>query len=304
MQEKRQKNQIISVLMIFVMLTLVSCNAEVDIDKQIDATASKIYEDIKYPTSNSVGGEWAVIGIMKSDIEKEKKEEFASKYYDDIRAKLKSQKGILSDDYYTEYARAVMGVCFIGKDPQNIDGYNILEPLDDSKKVTVQGINAVSYALIASNIANIKLQNEEKYISLILQDLSENKAEKANSDYIAMELAALGDYMEQDGVAELVDLKLDELSKLQEDDGSFGNCESTAEIVLALNSLKIDIFADERFQKNAKTLLDGIMVFNKDDGFSHLKEDEEINQMSTEKALLALEAIELSKEGKRLYDKK
>ncbi len=303
MQKKRQKKQIISILMIFIMLISVSCNAEVNINNQIDKTANELYEDIKYPTSNSVGGEWAVIGVMKSDIEEEKKQDFAAKYYDDIIAKVKSQKGILSEEYYTEYARAVMGVCTIGKDPKNIVGYNIIEPLDDYENVTKQGINAVSYALIASNIADIKLKNEEKYISLILQDLESNKAEQTNSDYIAMELMALSDYTDRSDVKEQIDSKLEEVSRIQEDDGSFGNCESTAEIIFALNSLKINILEDERFEKRGKTLLDGILAFKDDDGFLHLNNDENINQMSTEKALLALEAIELSKEGKRLYDK-
>lgn len=289
--------------MIFIMLISVSCNAEVNINNQIDKTANELYEDIKYPTSNSVGGEWAVIGVMKSDIEEEKKQDFAAKYYDDIIAKVKSQKGILSEEYYTEYARAVMGVCTIGKDPKNIVGYNIIEPLDDYENVTKQGINAVSYALIASNIADIKLKNEEKYISLILQDLESNKAEQTNSDYIAMELMALSDYTDRSDVKEQIDSKLEEVSRIQEDDGSFGNCESTAEIIFALNSLKINILEDERFEKRGKTLLDGILAFKDDDGFLHLNNDENINQMSTEKALLALEAIELSKEGKRLYDK-
>ncbi len=303
MQKKRQKKQIISILMIFIMLISVSCNAEVNINNQIDKTANELYEDIKYPTSNSVGGEWAVIGVMKSDIEEEKKQDFAAKYYDDIIAKVKSQKGILSEEYYTEYARAVMGVCTIGKDPKNIVGYNIVELLDDYENVTKQGINAVSYALIASNIADIKLKNEEKYISLILQDLESSKAEQTNSDYIAMELMALSDYTDRSDVKEQIDSKLEEVSRIQEDDGSFGNCESTAEIIFALNSLKINILEDERFEKRGKTLLDGILAFKDDDGFLHLNDDENINQMSTEKALLALEAIELSKEGKRLYDK-
>ena len=61
----------------------------------------------------------------------------------------KDQGGVLSDNRYTEYSRAVMALKSIGKDPTDIGGYDIEKPLEDFDAVVSQGLNGAIYALIA-----------------------------------------------------------------------------------------------------------------------------------------------------------
>ena len=51
----------------------------------------------------------------------------------------KTREGVLSDNRYTEYSRAVMALKSIGKDPTDIGGYDIEKPLEDFDAVVSQG---------------------------------------------------------------------------------------------------------------------------------------------------------------------
>ena len=42
-----------------------------------------------------------------------------------LKKRVKDQEGVLSDNRYTEYSRAVMALKSIGKDPTDIGGYDI-----------------------------------------------------------------------------------------------------------------------------------------------------------------------------------
>ncbi len=94
-------------------------------------------------------------------------------------------------------------------------------------------------------------------------------------DVTAMVLQALAPYRTQQGVRAAVDAGLAFLSGQLSGDGtyaSFGvsNCESTAQVLLALSSLNIDAAKDPRFRSQEVTLFDGLNTFRTDDGlYSH-----------------------------------
>ncbi len=116
----------------------------------------------------------------------------------------------------------------------------------------------------------------------------------------------------------VVDRALDRLSVLQTADGDFiswgtRNVESTCQVAVALCSLGIFPLSDERFIKNGKTLLDGIMKYRMSDGgFVHsFKYDPEnptskpdkSNSMAGEQVLYTLAALLRCQNGMRaLYD--
>ena len=116
----------------------------------------------------------------------------------------------------------------------------------------------------------------------------------------------------------VVDRALDRLSALQTADGDFiswgtRNVESTCQVAVALCSLGIFPLTDERFIKNGKTLLDGIMKYRMSDGgFVHsFKYDPEnptskpdkSNSMAGEQVLYTLAALLRCQSGMRaLYD--
>ena len=80
-----------------------------------------------------------------------------------------------------------------------------------------------------------------------------------------------------------------------------GNCESTAEAIIALSQLGVDVFTDNRFVKEDNNLGNSLMEYYVGNGgFSHSAGDKE-DLMATEKALLAIDSMRKLENGERLY---
>lgn len=266
-------------------------------------TAAYIQQTVEEPQVSSVGGEWAVIGLKKGDVTVD--EDWYDTYYDNLRVAVKTGKGALGGEYNTEYARVTLALCALGKNPADVEGYDLVTPLDDYEKITEQGVNAAAFALIASNVSGITLSHEEAYVQFIEEELSDDAMYQASrSDYIAMALEGLSFYQEREDVKPVIEKGIAALSEYQTEDGSYGNCESTAETIMAVTQLGVDPQKDERFQKNGNNLYDGLLVYsNKDGSFCHVTEDSKGNAMATEKALLAMDAVALQQKGRTLYER-
>ncbi len=130
-----------------------------NLDNEVKENAQYLLETVPNPVVDSVGGEWAVKCIADSGIEVDN--EYFDKYFNNLCAVLKANKGILSEDKLTEYTRVTIALNSIGKVSTDIEGYNLVTPLDNYKVVTRQGVNAAAFALVASNISGVKLENEE-----------------------------------------------------------------------------------------------------------------------------------------------
>lgn len=300
------ENTTICALLIVMLMLLTGCRvAELpdDIDKVTAETAEVILAETPVILSGSIGGEFALKGLVESGTEIDS--ELIEDYYTNLSQTVKAKKGILSERRYTEYARASIGLLAIGKDPQNVEGYDLIEQLDNYKGVNNQGINAESYAVLVARMAGVKLANEDKYVDNIISDIKRVHKEKPEkySDYVAIELLGLSLVDGRDKeISEAVQLAEEYLSECQRDDGSMGNSDSTSIAIIGLIQTGTDIFKDERFIKNGNTLADGLMKYElKDGGFGYM-DAEEYNQMSTESALLALDAIKKSTDGHRLYE--
>lgn len=305
MREIRRSNKIILTFVIAAMMW-VSCGcagSEIDIDSEIDQVAEYLVEQYPNLTVGSVGGEWVVKGLVSSSYDVE--DDYIDRYYDSVRAQVKSKKGVISEDKYTEYERVTIALAAIGKDPSDVEGYDLVMPLDDYDKVTSQGNNAVYFALIASNSAGVKLKNEERYLDFILEDFEENQMYKDAKymDYIAMCAQSLSFYSDREDVNYVVDKCINAMSEFQQKEGDYGNCETTSECIIAVTSLGIDPTSDERFIKDGANMVDGLIKFKSGEGFRHIIGDGVSldNRMPSEKALLALSAVKLFEEGKTLY---
>ena len=123
-------------------------------------------------------------------------------------------------------------------------------------------------------------------------------------------------------VKKAVDRALKIMSKKQLSTGGYNswgteNCESTAQAIVALTALGIDIDTDSRFIKtdkkgNKNTLMDGMMQFYcKGGGFAHVNEGYDggggsgtgLNAMATDQGMYALDAYYRYINGKKkLYD--
>lgn len=319
---KKQRNKLVNMrksvsvtsIILLICILLVGCNSgkannssESSSDHDLDSVRKEVVESVIEKTGEatiaSVGGDWAIKGLSESG--EEVPQEFYDRYFDNVRATVKKNKGVLSEEYYTEYARTIIGLSVIGKDVRDVEGYDLIPPLEDYDVITAQGITAADFAIISSRIAGERLKNEDRYIEFILTELNEGgfKNNSALTDYIAMSVEALSMVEETEETKEAIDEAVESLSGCQLEDGSMGNTEGTVECIIALTQLGIDPTKDERFIKNGHTLIDGLMEFYLGDGeFKHAYDLDEADAMSTEKALLALSALRLFEQGEKLYN--
>lgn len=121
-------------------------------------------------------------------------------------------------------------------------------------------------------------------------------------DVTAMVLQALTPYRESGEVSTAVEGALAFLSASQQDSGAFAsygteNAESTAQVIIALSGLGIDCRTDQRFIKNGRSPLDGLVQFRLEDGsFSHAAGGQ-YSHMATVQAFTALVAMERQQAG-------
>lgn len=274
-------------------------------------------------TAGTSGGEWVALGLARSgSISDTLAEQYAQAAYQYVKKKGSST---MSDSKSTENSRMILALTSIGKDPSDVAGYDLLEPLADLDYVKSQGINGPIFALIALDshdyeipkaVAGKTQTTREALIDAILAaQLSDGgwnvNGNGADADMTAMAIQALAPYYSSNAkVKSAVDDALKRLSKMQEDNGGYtswgtANAESVAQVIVALTSLGIDPESDGRFIKNGYSTLDALATFYNDKGgFKHSQSDTtSSNGLATEQAYYALASWYRLKVGKTsLYD--
>ena len=284
-----------------------------------------IHESVTEPGCYSIGGEWAVLSLARSDVRDVK---WYKCYYDQITAVLEEkQSNKLHGTKSTENSRAIIALTAIGADPTEISGYNLLEPLADYQYVGQQGINGYIYALIAMDCGDYDFPDtdadiqttRDKLIAAILDRKTAGggwslDGETADADITAMAVQALAPYYNSNSsVKNDIDEALEVLSGIQKEHGEFANTyvdaegniretvssESCAQVLCALSALGIDVEKDERFIKNGSSVLDALLSYydGQIGGFKH-EITGEVNQMATEQAAYALTAYRRLKEAR------
>ena len=313
--------KLLSIVIIMIMLVVSLC-AYAQSDTTIQQIGDYVYNTVQNPTVASVGGEWAIIGLGRS--EADISDEYFKNYYKNVENHVKKCGGILHDKKYTEYSRVILALSAIGKNPENVASYNLLTPLSDFEKTVWQGVNGAAWALIALDCGNYEIpQNpriavqatRELYISHLLENqkadggwaLSKN-AEVSDADITGMVLQSLAKYKDKAEVQAAIEKALLWISKNQTQSGGFSfygaeTSESAVQIIVGLCALGISC-DDERFVKNGNSLLDYLMTYHHTDGgFMHVKGSDSSNLMATEQVLYALCAVERMKNGKSfIYD--
>ena len=208
----------------------------------------------------------------------------------------------------------------IGKNPENIGGYNLLMPLADFEKTVWQGLNGAVWALIALDSGNYDipinteakvLATREKYLNTILEAQNPDggwaiSSGDSDADMTAMALVALARYKDSK-TKKAIDDGLIFLSAAQCEDGGFGNgtsesAESAAQVLTALSTLGIP-YTDVRFVKDGKTVYSNLLSFFDGTAFKHLHSDFSPDLMATEQCFYALSALKRFEEGKTaLFD--
>ena len=309
------------------------------LNKSMQETAALMYKTIPKPVVASIGGEWTVLSLARSGIKVPKK--YYEDYYKRVEKTVKDAKGILHRMKFTEYSRVILALTAINKDVTDVGGYNLLSYLSDFDNVKKQGINGPIFALIAFDAGNYDIPIDKKasvqttrqgIIDFILDKEIHKGTSKAGGwalsgtdpdpDITFMAIQSLANYMDQKEVKEAVDRALKVMSKKQLSTGGYNswgteNCESTAQAIVALTALGIDIDTDSRFIKtdkkgNKNTLMDGMMQFYcKGGGFAHVNEGYDggggsgtgLNAMATDQGMYALDAYYRYINGKnKLYN--
>ena len=314
---KRIISVLVTAAMIFELAFQCSFAAQVTAEDAYSSTGRTIYENTA--GSPAYGAEWHILGLARSEYSG--CDEMFEAYYEDVVKALKDSKGVLSENKYTEYSRAIVAVKAIGRNPKNTGGYDMTEKLLEKEKVTRQGLNGPIWALIALNTGGYADSSAEfkkitkEYVNYILDaekdgggwSLNSSEA-NADVDITGMALTALAPYCKENkNIKEAADRALAWLSEVQQDDGAYAswstvNSESCAQVIVALTSLGIDPNKDERFIKNGKSVLDGLLGFYTDGGFKHVSTGK-LNSMATEQGYYALAAYFRFTGGKTsLYD--
>ncbi|MGQ7886126.1 S-layer homology domain-containing protein [Paenibacillus sp. WC2504] len=293
---------------------------QAEISQVVTNTASYLTKTVSEPHVGSIGGEWAVIGLARSGYSVP--QHYYDDYYKVVEKYVKELGGVLHDKKYTEYSRVILALTAIGKDPSNVAGYNLLEPLGDFDKTNWQGINGPIFALIALDSGeyeipvskNAKTQaTRDMYIDEILaRQLTDGgfalSGTTADPDVTGMALQALAKYQSKEKVKAATDKAVEALSNMQNNSGGYAtweteNLESAAQVLMALCELGIRP-DDRRFTKNGHNLIDNLLSYYREGrGFLHTTDGSGENLMSTEQAFYTLVNVQRVDAGKTsLYD--
>ena len=299
----------------------VAQESEATVADVADRCAQLLINLVPEPAYGSVGGEWSVIGLSRWGGELPKT--WIDCYWNNLCDYISGCDGVLSERKYTEYSRVILAVTAIGKDPTDVNGYNLLLPLADFEQTIFQGMNGPVYALLALDSGNYEIPENtvggiqatrEAYLAYILDAECDDggwslAGSEADVDVTAMALQALAKYRDRADVAEAVERALAFLSAQQNEQGGFisfnaESSESVSQTMTALAELGIAL-DDSRFVKKGNTLLDALLRYqNSDGGFSHLMGGD-TDLLATEQAFYALVAAERMEQGKSsLYNMK
>ena len=289
------------------------------VNATLESVGNYLYETVKEPIVASIGGEWAVMGLARSDMDIP--DEYFENYYQMVTKYVKECGGVLHNKKYTEYSRVILALTAIGKTPKDVAGYNLLTPLGDYEKTIWQGVNGAIWALIALDSGNYDMPSNpnakvqatrEMYINHILEKQTSDggwalSGDIADPDVTGMALQALSKYQDNDKVRSATEKALTCLSNMQKGNGGFmeleaETSESSVQVLVALCELGIPV-DDTRFMKNGKSVLDNLFTFyDNRKGFKHIHEDT-ANLMATEQCFYALVALKRASEGRKsLYD--
>ncbi len=297
-----KKKAISTLLAVCLALTLSApaLAAQAELQGAVEGAAGYVYQTTPAPQVGSVGGEWAVIGLARSGCGVP--DGYLSSYYAAVEEYVSARAGVLSESRNSVYARVILALTAIGRDPTDVAGYNLLTPLGDYDRTLRQGVNGAIWALIALDSGDYEMPvnagaetqaTRRMYVDAILDRRLPDggwslTGDAADADLTASALQALSGYLSRSEVSAAAEAGLECLSALRDEDGGYGSCESAAQVIIALCDLGVEL-DDDRFTKNGDTLLDILLSFRQTDGgFAH--SDSGSSRMAGEQALCALVA--------------
>lgn len=298
-----------------------------DIPERNIVPAEDMYQDVMniadaalQGDASGYGSEWKILALARAGRLNDAK---AAAYYADVENTLKELGNAkLDNSYATTNARVVIAIASIGKNPTDVGGYNLFEPLSDMDYITNQGINAAAYALIAFDTGNYTIPTAAEGVTqttrdALVQYILNQELEgggwaysgtDADPDLTAMVLESLAPYYNSSAtgisaalnseVTAAVERGITLLSEMQNPDGSYSswgsaNSNSIAQVITALTSLGIDPASDSRFMKNGYSMVDALSdYYVAGQGFLYTTDSEAADDYSLNQVAYALTAYE------------
>ncbi|MFC4803883.1 S-layer homology domain-containing protein [Filifactor villosus] len=304
------------------------------VDAAIRRTAVYMTSTNKSPELGTVGGDWTVLGLSRSS--SSVPAGYYDVYYRSVAKEIKEKKGVLHPKKYTEYSRLILALTALGRDPSDVEGYDLLEKMSDYDKVVWQGLNGPIWALIAVDshkyeIPKVAKGGRQNTRELLIQEILNNQLDdggfafgaksakdQGDPDMTGMAIQALAPYRDKTKVKKALDRAVAFLSTIQNEDGGYSTwgaktSESAAQVLVALTAMGVDPEKDKRFIKNSYSVVDNLLSYQlPSGGFMHVKAGDKNNGggeagkedgMATDQALYALTSYSRLLKGKtRLYD--
>ena len=302
MNTKRFLSLILSVVMALSLVT-VSAFADSETDEIIkngiassEAYISDELEKLHETAKVGVGSEWFIIAMLRAG--KNVDDAILNEYYDALCTHVVS---CTSDSKPTDLERISLSLSAMGKDITNVDGVNLAELIYNSPRLS-DGSNELAYALIALDASGIVIPSDalwsrdkikEEILKYVTSDggfgLSDNLS--TNLDMTAICIQAFTPYLADGRINTAVDGALSYLkNSLNSDFTCADNPNSTAQILMALSALRIDVTdVSNGFSNDSNSIISSLYSYRNPDGNGFLYENI-VNSLTTIQIMQAFDA--------------
>lgn len=192
------------------------------------------------------GSDWAIITMLRGG--KTIDSAILTEYTESLT---ETVKGWDENVKPTDAAKAVLAFTIMDKNACNIEGVNLIDLICNSERLE-SGTNELAYSLLAiyasgGEIPQDAIWNKDDIIEKLLTFQTENggfglfDTETADVDMTAICVQALAPYISDEAVAASIDKAVDFLSGAISEDWDYDNPNTTAQVLLALASLGIDV---------------------------------------------------------------
>lgn len=262
---------------------------------------------------NAYGQEWSIFSTLRAGqtIAQNKLDQ----YYASVEAKVKKD---IAKMMPTDFARVIITLEAMGKDPSSVGGVNLLEQLYNSQKIENGSSNYPTWALIAldgwkSEIPADAQWTRENLIKKVLSFQTEQGGfglfdNKTNSmDMTGMVVQALAPYYNDAKYPEVktaVDRALKYMKSNMSAQAGYPDSCTTSQVLTAVTALKMDpLKAENGFTVGSKNLISYLHGYKVPAGGFGYQNAEKVNAMATEQVTYALVSYQRLADGMTsLYD--
>lgn len=213
----------------------------------------------------------------------------------------------------TDRAKAEIIFSALDTDTTALTPYGESEPYSNAEKLQNMNLGTSYYAapwiLLAEEAGQVKLTEEQRssMLNLLISAQGENglfysiwgNERYDDVDTTGTALAAVARFYDTNAeVKEFADKAIEGLSKAQGANGSYGNINSDAMVIIGLAAMGISPASDSRFVKDGASLADAVMLYVNDngDGFTSVYASgtagEKARALATEQGFRALIVLE------------